>query len=249
VSFSTTPDRFQRDAGVCQDSCAAPARLFVYGNPGEDLADMKDLKGARYSRLPAASQFKTSYNPNCSCKAQPWQQASKTRHQMYALARQKRRARSRSARRKLASELRSVKRLVRAQERQFKRAAQQAHRVAAGRPVVEPVAVSDLMPTKLSPIRRVSLRTLPVRPAPVLRGANMPTAAPPVGLASPEAAKIVQQPAAVASRPQALRPTMGLGAQVQPVAPKSQTRRERGVPHSAKRRRGWKRAAFSSDSE
>ena len=249
VSFSTTPGRFQRDAGVCQNSCAMPARLFVYGNPGQDLADMKDLKGARYSRLPAASQFKMSYNPNCSCKAQPWQQASKTRHQMYALARQKRRARSRSARRKLASELRSVKRLLRVQERQFKRAARQAHRVAAGRPVVEPVAVLDLMPTKLSPIRRVSFKTPPVRSALVLRGANMPTAAPPVGLASPAVAKVVQPPAAVASRPRVLRPPMALGARVRSIAAKSRTRRERGVRHSAKWRRGWKRAAFSSDSE
>lgn len=252
VSFSTTPERFQRDAGVCQSSCAAPARLFVYGNPGQDLTNMKDLSGRRYSSLPAASKFKTSYNPSCSCKAQPWQQASKTRHQMYALARKKQRTRGRSARRKLASELRSIRRLVRVQERQFRRTARQAHRVAAGKPSiepVEPVGVVDLKLTKLSPIRRVNLKSPPVRQAPVLRGANLPTAAPRAGLASPATAKIVQQPTVVASRLKALRPPMGLGAQVKPVAAKIRTHREPVVRRSTKRRRGWKRAAFSSDSE
>ena len=167
VSFSTSPERFGRDAQVCQSSCAAPTRLFVYGNPGGSLDHMKDLKGRPYSRLPAASMFKTSYNPNCSCKAQPWHQASKNRHRMYALAKKKRRTRGRSARRKVASELRSLRRLVRLQERDFRREARKAAKIELAKASGKPVAVTRLVAKTSKPHGAIQPATLKKPAVPV----------------------------------------------------------------------------------
>ncbi len=40
ISFSTLPSRFPQDSAICQSQCAAPADLFVYKNPGEEIDQM-----------------------------------------------------------------------------------------------------------------------------------------------------------------------------------------------------------------
>ena len=165
VSYATTQDRFNRDAKTCQNSCAAPAQLFVYANPGGQPGDMKDLKGAPYSELPTASLFKTSYNVNCTCKPQPWQQASKTRHLMYALAEQKQRTRQRSEQRRIARELRSVTKLVSVQESQFKQEAKQVYRVAVAKASEKPVGLAGFQTSKAMTTTQQSVPAVASRPA------------------------------------------------------------------------------------
>lgn len=85
ISFATSKSRFSADARQCTDSCGSPSRLYVYKNPGEDIEDMRDLSGASYSKLRTAFLYRTSYDANCKCRAQPWEEASLDRHKLYAL--------------------------------------------------------------------------------------------------------------------------------------------------------------------
>lgn len=85
ISFSTTEDNFGRDRVTCERSCGQPARLFVYRNPGGEPADMRDLDRQPYSRLKTAFLYRSTYDAQCKCKADPWEQEAKDRHRLYAL--------------------------------------------------------------------------------------------------------------------------------------------------------------------
>lgn len=91
ISFSVSRDRFQHDAAVCESSCGEQARLFVYPNPGGAIEDMQDLQGRPYRQLRTAFLYRTEYMPACKCQPHPWEEASRDRHRMYALAAAKRR--------------------------------------------------------------------------------------------------------------------------------------------------------------
>lgn len=69
VSFSTLPSRFRQDAAVCQNKCAAPAELFVYRNPGQEIQQMTSLDGKAYSELPNAFRHRKEYVKGCSCNS------------------------------------------------------------------------------------------------------------------------------------------------------------------------------------
>lgn len=84
ISFSTTPEHFARDEDACRSRCGAPARLYVYRNPGDKAADMRDRDGRPYSALVTAFQFKRNFDSSCACRANPWDEASTARHQSYA---------------------------------------------------------------------------------------------------------------------------------------------------------------------
>lgn len=84
ISFSTTADRFDRDAAVCNSACGAPARLFVHGMPGGGPGTMVSLEGARYASLKTAFQFRTSYDAQCRCQPQPWEETATDRHRLFA---------------------------------------------------------------------------------------------------------------------------------------------------------------------
>jgi hypothetical protein len=90
ISFATSPERFARDAAVCEKSCSSSARLFVYRNPGEQLEQMTDLRGRRYTGLDTAFLYRSTYKEGCQCKPQPWAQESLDRHRMYALQAERR---------------------------------------------------------------------------------------------------------------------------------------------------------------
>ena len=72
INFSTTRNKFEEDAKRCERQCPSHSRLYVYRNPGEDLEDMVDLKDEPYSQLPTAFRFKTAYDPQCTCRGNPW---------------------------------------------------------------------------------------------------------------------------------------------------------------------------------
>lgn len=70
ISFATTRDRFLDDQQSCQAICpGAKVDLYVHANPGQQAEDMVSLTGVRYSELPTAFRYRTSYDKSCSCNA------------------------------------------------------------------------------------------------------------------------------------------------------------------------------------
>jgi len=68
ITYQTYAGRLAQDAALCQASCAAPAELYVYRNPGQDLEQAISLNGVPYQELPNAFKYKTTYVKGCSCK-------------------------------------------------------------------------------------------------------------------------------------------------------------------------------------
>lgn len=68
ISYSTLPSQFPNDAAACQQRCAAPAELYVYRNPGEEVEQMVSLDGRAYNDLPTAWRYRKEYVKGCSCK-------------------------------------------------------------------------------------------------------------------------------------------------------------------------------------
>ena len=118
ISFSTTRNKFRRDQAICESRCGG-GKLYVYKNPGETPEDMVDLNGNAYSKLKTAFLFRTKYISACTCKALPWQQASRDRHKLYALKAAVRKSRGRK------------RRLAKAAVRKFRKIMRQRGRVAS----------------------------------------------------------------------------------------------------------------------
>jgi hypothetical protein len=82
ISFSTTPENFYRDRGVCQAMCpAAEAELYYHPDPTSDPPDMYSLSGQAYSQLANAYRHRKEYDPSCTCgrpQAPPMSVASLT---------------------------------------------------------------------------------------------------------------------------------------------------------------------------
>ncbi|MGZ5863668.1 MAG: DUF2865 domain-containing protein, partial [Methyloceanibacter sp.] len=51
-----------------QPNCAAPAELYVYRNPGQEIDQAISLNGMAYKDLPAAFKYRKTYVKGCSCK-------------------------------------------------------------------------------------------------------------------------------------------------------------------------------------
>jgi Protein of unknown function (DUF2865) len=70
ISFTASQQSFQRDANMCQSQCAAPARLFIYQNPGAEVEQAVSVDGTTaYSRLPNAFRYRRELVKGCSCKS------------------------------------------------------------------------------------------------------------------------------------------------------------------------------------
>ena len=68
VSYSTYGSQVSRDAEICQANCAAPAELYVYRNPGQEIEQAISLSGSAYMDLPVALKYRKEYVNGCSCK-------------------------------------------------------------------------------------------------------------------------------------------------------------------------------------
>ena len=68
VSFSAMQSKFGQDDNTCQNKCAAPAKLFVYENPGGSVETMTSIDGIAYSELPNAWRYRKTFIRGCSCK-------------------------------------------------------------------------------------------------------------------------------------------------------------------------------------
>ena len=69
ISYSTYASHLAQDASVCQSNCAAPAELYVYRNPGQEIEQAISLNGTAYTDLPVAFKYRKEYVTGCSCKA------------------------------------------------------------------------------------------------------------------------------------------------------------------------------------
>lgn len=86
ISRWTRRERFAVDAKRCEQSCPTGSRLFVHRNPGQDVVDMVDLDGRPYRSLPTAFLHRAQYVADCTCRGNPWDEASVARHRAYAEA-------------------------------------------------------------------------------------------------------------------------------------------------------------------
>jgi hypothetical protein len=93
ISYSTGSERLSGDASQCERQCPDRSRLFVYRNPGEEIEDMRDLKGLPYRSLPTAFLYRSKYVADCTCRGNPWEEAERERHRAYALGAQRKLAR------------------------------------------------------------------------------------------------------------------------------------------------------------
>jgi hypothetical protein len=72
ISFSTLGSRFPEDESKCKSQCAAPAELYVYKNPGEEVEQMVSITGEPYNNLKNAWRHRKQYIKGCSCKAEEY---------------------------------------------------------------------------------------------------------------------------------------------------------------------------------
>jgi hypothetical protein len=93
ISYSTGRGRFSDDASQCERQCPDRSRLFVYRNPGEEIEEMRDLKGIAYRSLPTAFLYRSKYVTDCTCRGNPWEEAERERHRAYSLGEQRKLAR------------------------------------------------------------------------------------------------------------------------------------------------------------
>jgi pyruvate/2-oxoglutarate dehydrogenase complex dihydrolipoamide acyltransferase (E2) component len=68
IHYSTYGSLLGADAQSCQSNCAAPAELYVYRNPGQEIEQAVSLNGSAYMDLPVALRYRKEYVQGCSCK-------------------------------------------------------------------------------------------------------------------------------------------------------------------------------------
>lgn len=73
ISFQAPQSSLQRDADVCKQQCAAPAELFYYQNPGQEVPQAMSLRGTPYSKLTNAFAYREKFVEGCSCKVTEFQ--------------------------------------------------------------------------------------------------------------------------------------------------------------------------------
>ncbi|MEO1718617.1 MAG: DUF2865 domain-containing protein [Pseudomonadota bacterium] len=130
ISPSTTRGRFGRDARKCASSCGAPTRLYYQPAAG-DATQLKDRSGRKYTDLKTAFLYRTTYQKNCQCRANPWEQEAKDHHKIYALqAERKRRWKDRKRRREIAGELKALRKTIRAARKKLRKGTKTATKSA-----------------------------------------------------------------------------------------------------------------------
>jgi hypothetical protein len=72
ISFATVSSRFRDDDAKCRSLCAAPAELYYYRNPGEEVEQMVSIEGRPYKESKNAFKHRQSYVKGCSCKPEEY---------------------------------------------------------------------------------------------------------------------------------------------------------------------------------
>lgn len=70
ISFSTVAERFSQDEQTCQSMCpGAEVELYFHRMPSQDSEDMISYRtDMPYTDLPAAFNYRKSFDPQCSCR-------------------------------------------------------------------------------------------------------------------------------------------------------------------------------------
>ena len=84
ISSSADSTSIARDRKQCKQSCEAPARLYLSKGIDGQLEDMRDEAGRHYRDLTTAFVYRSVYLPDCKCKAHPWEEEARARHDQYA---------------------------------------------------------------------------------------------------------------------------------------------------------------------
>ena len=85
ISNGVSRSTFHRDANRCRSSCGEEARLFYRASSEPDAAQMVDLTGRVYAKLPNAFKYRKSLVEGCTCKPEPWSVSEMDRHRRYAV--------------------------------------------------------------------------------------------------------------------------------------------------------------------
>jgi hypothetical protein len=72
ISFATISSRFKDDENKCHSLCAAPADLYYYRNPGEEVEQMVSVTGQPYAQSKNAFKHRKTYVKGCSCKPEEY---------------------------------------------------------------------------------------------------------------------------------------------------------------------------------
>lgn len=69
ISYSTTKANFAADEQACRQLCpGTDVALYAHRNPGQDSSRaLSTVDQSRYSDLPTAFAYRTSFNPSCTC--------------------------------------------------------------------------------------------------------------------------------------------------------------------------------------
>jgi len=84
IRFSVDSTTLAHDRKQCEQSCSAPARLYISKDTDGQLEDMRDEGGRYYRDLKTAFVYRSIYLPDCKCKAHPWEDEARKRHEQYA---------------------------------------------------------------------------------------------------------------------------------------------------------------------
>lgn len=85
VSSATEMMHFQRDRNTCEASCEQPAKLYYEHATDTAASKLVSLDGKPYSALPSAYSYRSTLQPECRCKPDPWSASELQRHRQYAL--------------------------------------------------------------------------------------------------------------------------------------------------------------------
>ncbi len=89
ISYKVQRSRFYRDADICRSRCGmADSRLFYHPSTGSNanMNSAVDLTGRSYADLPIAFLHRKRLVSGCTCRPEPWSEASANRHERYAAA-------------------------------------------------------------------------------------------------------------------------------------------------------------------
>lgn len=85
ISNGVPRRNFYRDAEMCQSQCDSETRLFFMSKSAGSIEQARDQSGLNYKRLPNAFAYRKKLDKSCACRAKPWSEAERSRHNRYAM--------------------------------------------------------------------------------------------------------------------------------------------------------------------
>jgi hypothetical protein len=86
ISSSTTRKMFNVEGQRCRSLCGDDARLYYMPTPEGEIGQAIDLSGRSYVKHINAFKYRKTRIEGCTCRPEPWSDASVERHRRYAEA-------------------------------------------------------------------------------------------------------------------------------------------------------------------